>query len=60
MRGVCVTGNKNGGVQLGLAFVFRGKNGHFMHYSVHFTSMIDDIVLKVKYFWTLGKNLTLQ
>ncbi len=51
-----VTSNKNGGVQLGLAFVFRWKNVHFMHFSVHFASMVDNIVLKVKYFWTLQKT----
>jgi hypothetical protein len=52
----CVSGNKNEGVQLGLAFVFRGENVHFLHSSVHFASMIDKIVLRVKYFWTLQKN----
>jgi hypothetical protein len=35
-----VTGNKNGGVQLGLAFIFRGGNVHFMHFSVHFASIV--------------------
>ena len=49
----CVTCNKNGWVQLGLAFILRGKTVHFLHLSVHFASMIDSIVLKVKYFWTL-------
>ncbi len=36
-----------------MSFVFRGENVHFLHFSVHFASMIDKIVLKVKYFWTL-------
>jgi hypothetical protein len=40
------TGNDNGGVELGLAFVLRGGNMHFLHSSVHFASMIDNIVLK--------------
>jgi hypothetical protein len=51
-----VTSNKNWGVQLGLAFVLRGKAVHFLHLSVHFASMIDNIVLKVKYFRRLQKN----
>ena len=55
----CVTGNKNGGVQLGLAFVFRGKNTPFLRTSVHFASMIGNLVLKVEYFGTLKKlNVT--
>jgi hypothetical protein len=56
----CVTNNKNGGVQLGLAVVLRGENVQFLHFSVYFASMIDNIVLKVKYFWTLQKNKALQ
>jgi hypothetical protein len=51
-----VTSNKNGGLQLGLAFVLRRKNVYFLHLSVHFASMIDNIVRKVKYFWTLPKT----
>jgi hypothetical protein len=43
-----------------MAFILRGGNVHFLHFSVHFASMIDIIVLKVKYFWTIQKNLTLQ
>ncbi len=42
-----------GGVQLCLALVFRGGNVHFMHFSVLFASMVDNIVLKEKYFWML-------
>jgi hypothetical protein len=56
MHGEGVSSNKNGGVQLGLAFVLRGGNVHFMHFSLHFARMIDNIVLKVKYFWTLQKT----
>ncbi len=52
----CVTGNKNGGVQLGLAFVLRGKNTPVLHTSVHFASMIGNLVLKVEYFGTLKKT----
>jgi hypothetical protein len=52
----CVTSNKNGGVQLGLDFVLRGKTVHFLHFSVHFARMIDDIVFKIQYFWTLQKT----
>ena len=48
-----MTGNKNGGVQLGLAFVFRGKNTPFLRTSVHFASMIGNLVIKVDYFGTL-------
>ncbi len=48
---------KMGGVQLGLTFVLRGGYVHFLHFSVHVTSMIANIVLKVKYFWTLQKKL---
>jgi hypothetical protein len=46
----CVTSNKNGGVQLGMAFVLRGKNTAFFSTSVHFAGMIDNLVLKVQYF----------
>jgi hypothetical protein len=49
----CVSSNINGGLQLGLAFVLRGGNVIFLHFSLHFANMIDNIVLKVKYFWTL-------
>jgi hypothetical protein len=49
----CVIGNKNGGVQLGLAFVLRGKNTPFLRTSVHFASMIVNLLLKVEYFGTL-------
>ena len=49
-----------GGVQLGLAFVFRGKSVHVLNSSVHFASMVDNLVFKVQYFWTLQKlNVTL-
>jgi hypothetical protein len=51
----CVTINKNGGVQLGLAFVLGGVNVHVLNPSVHFASMVDNLVLKVQYFWTLKK-----
>jgi hypothetical protein len=54
--GGAVSSNKNGGVQLGLAFILREGNLHFMHFSVYFASMINNIVLKVKYLWTLQKN----
>ena len=57
MHRVCVSGNKNGGVQFGLAFVLRGGNTPFLRTSVHFASMIDNVVLEiVEYFWTLQKN----
>jgi hypothetical protein len=53
----CVTSNKNGGgVQLGLAFVFRGGNVHVLNSSVHFASMLDILVFTVQYFWTLQKT----
>ncbi len=51
-----MAGNKNGGVQLGLAFVLRSKNTPFLHTSVHFASMIGNLVLKVEYFETLKKT----
>jgi hypothetical protein len=41
---------KMGGVQLGLAFVLRGKTVHFLHLSVHFASMIDNTAFNRKYF----------
>jgi hypothetical protein len=56
MHRVYVTGNKNGGLQLGLAFVFWGGNVHFLNSSVHFASMVDNLVCKVQYFLTLQKN----
>ncbi len=46
----CVSGNKNGGVQFGLVFVLRGGNTPFFRTSVHFASMIDNLVLKIEYF----------
>ena len=52
----CVSDNKNGGVQFRLAFVLRGANTPFLQTSVHFASMIDNIVLKIEYFGTLPKN----
>ncbi len=52
----CVTSNENGEVQLGLAFIFRGGNVHVLNSSVHFASMVDNLVFKVHYFWTLQKN----
>jgi hypothetical protein len=51
-----VSGNKNGGMQSGLAFVLRGGNTPFLRTSVHFASMIEYAVLKIEYFWTLQKN----
>jgi len=42
-----VSGNKNGGVQFGLAFVLRGGNTPFLRTSVHFASMIDNVVIKI-------------
>ncbi len=57
MHGVCVIDKKWGGRgQLGLAFVIRRINAHVKYFSVHFASMIDSIVLKAKYFWTLKKT----
>jgi hypothetical protein len=41
-------------IRLGLCF--EGGNYAFFHLSVHFASMIDNIVLEVKYFWTLKKT----
>jgi hypothetical protein len=51
-----VTSNKNGGVQLGLAFIFRGGNVHVLNFSVHFASRVDNLVFEVQYFWTLKKT----
>jgi hypothetical protein len=48
-----VSGIKNGGVQFGLAFVFRGGNTPFLQTSVHVASMIVNVVLDMEYFWTL-------
>ena len=45
-----------GGVQFGLAFVLRGGNTPFLRTSVHFASMINNLVVKIEYFWTLQKN----
>ncbi len=45
-----MTSNKNGGVQLGLAFVFGGGNVHVVKSIVHFTSMVDNLVFNVQYF----------
>jgi hypothetical protein len=56
MGGGGVTGDKNGGVRLGLAFVLRGKTVHVLKSSVHFASMVDNLVFKVQYFWTLKKT----
>jgi hypothetical protein len=47
---------KIGGVQLGLAFIFRGGNVHVLNLSLHFASMVDNLVTKIQYFWTLQKN----
>jgi hypothetical protein len=58
MHGVCVTGNRNGGLQLGLAFVFRGGNMNVLNASVHFASMVDNLVFKVQYLDTT-KNLNI-
>ena len=44
-----VSGNKNGGMQSGLAFVLRGGNTPFLRTSVHFASMIEYAVLKIEY-----------
>jgi hypothetical protein len=44
------------GVQLGLAFVLREKNTHNLISSVHIASMVDNLVLKEQYFWTLQKT----
>jgi hypothetical protein len=52
----CVSGNKNGGVQFGLAFILRGGNTPFLRTSVHVAIMIDNVVLMIEYFWTLQKN----
>ena len=60
MHRVCVSGNKNGGVQFGLAFVLRGGNTPFLQTSVDFASVIDNVVLKIEYFWTLEKKLKNQ
>ncbi len=51
-----VSSNKHGGVQFGLAFVLRGGNAPFLQTSVYFASMIDYLVLKIEYFWTLKKT----
>jgi hypothetical protein len=40
-----VSGNKNGGVQFGLAFVLRGGNTPFLQTSA---SMTDNVVLKIE------------
>jgi hypothetical protein len=56
MHGTWGTSNKNGGVQLDLAFVFRGKNTPFFCTSVNLDSMIDNSVLKLQYIWTLKKT----
>jgi hypothetical protein len=56
-----VSGNKNGGVQFGLAFVLRGGNTPFLQTSVHFASMIlDNVVLKIEFLWTLQKKTKKQ
>jgi hypothetical protein len=52
----CVSGNKKGGVQFGLGFSLRGGNTPFLRTSVHFASMIDNVVLKIEFFWTLQKK----
>ena len=41
----CVTRDKSWGVQLDLAFVFRGKNTPFFGTSVHFACTIENLVL---------------
>jgi hypothetical protein len=51
-----VTSNKNWGVHLGLAFVFRGEDAHVLNSSVHFAIMVDNVVFMVQYFWTLQKS----
>jgi hypothetical protein len=45
---LCTGGNKNGGVQFPLAFVFRGGNTHFLRTSVHVASRIVNVVLKIE------------
>ncbi len=43
------------GVQLGPAFVFGGGNVHVLNSSVHFASMVVNLVVKAHYFLTLKK-----
>jgi hypothetical protein len=52
----CVSGNKSGGVQFGLAFVLREENTPFLQTSVQIASIIDNVVLMIGYFRTLQKN----
>jgi hypothetical protein len=40
-----------------LGLRFEGGKYPFLRTSVHFTSKIDNIILKVQYFWTLHKKL---
>jgi hypothetical protein len=43
-------------LQFVLACVLRGGNTPFLRTSVHFASMIDNVVLKIEYFWSQEKK----
>ncbi len=47
------------GVAVRLGLCFEGRNVHVLNSSVHFASIVDNLKLKIQYFWTLQKlNVT--